>query len=53
MPFTTNAILESPKDYLEIAIAQANSAGLCDVGDRVVGVHDVDDCAVLKVVVVD
>lgn len=37
----------------EYAVAHAKKIGLCKVGDRVVGVHDVDDCAVMKILDVE
>jgi pyruvate kinase len=41
------------KAHMAYAIDLAKKVGLCKVGDRVVGVHRVDDSAVMKIVDVE
>ena len=52
-PFVSLEAQDSPKAYMDFAIALAKRIGMCKTGDRVVGVHDVDDSAVMKIVDVE
>ena len=50
IPYVKHDPSDSPKAYMEYALQHAKKIGLVKAGDRVVGVHDVDDCAVMKIV---
>ena len=51
--FVSTELLPTPGENLALCVELAKQAGLCKVGERVVGVHDVDLSPVMKIIGVD
>ena len=51
--FASKELLPSPGENLAFCVELAKQAGLCSVGERVVGVHDVDMSPVMKIMTVE
>jgi len=51
--FASKELLPSPGENLAFCVELAKQAGLCSVGERVVGVHDVDMSPVMKIITVE
>ena len=51
--FVSKELLPTPGENLALCVELAKQAGLCQVGERVVGVHDVDLSPVMKIMSVE
>ena len=51
--FVSQELLPTPGENLAACVELAKQAGLCKVGERVVGVHDVDLSPVMKIMSVE
>ena len=51
--FASKELRPSPGENLAFCVELAKQAGLCSVGERVVGVHDVDMSPVMKIMTVE
>jgi len=53
IPYVNTDRSDSSRAYMENALQHAKKIGMCKTGDRVVGVHDVDFDAVMKIMDVE